>query len=199
MWCVYIIISLISLASIAWVSFSIPKTVQHHSHCWFSLLLGIVFDTYVCVGHPPICRVLFSVPIIVRTHSLRHHPYCWVSFSIPMLACNAPLWSGCLSLLPGIVFDTHHPEPAPLHYAGIVFNTYGYLMTSSSCRVLFSILWLYGGDTCIDSFPIAGYCFRYLSICVSSLSSITQVSKTIPMRKRITIVVFRRVLYRVSV
>lgn len=83
----------------------------------------------------------------------------WVSFSIPMLACDAPLWSGCLSLLPGIVFDTHHSEPAPLHYAGIVFDTYGYLMPPpmpgivfdtqdyvvvfyscfSCCRVLFSI------------------------------------------------------------
>ena len=91
MQCVYIIISLISLASIAWVSFSIPKIVWEYLHCYFS--------------------------------------YCRVSFAIPMLACDAPLWSGCLSLLPGIVFDTHIGVECLLNYACV----------SHFRRVLFSI------------------------------------------------------------
>lgn len=111
--------------------------------------MGIVFDTY---GY-----LIFSLPL----PSL----LCWVSFSIPMLACNAPLWSGCPSLLPGIVFDTHQP-------------------------------------VLVSSPPSHRYRFQYPRLCriIHIADSLYYwVSFSIPMRRWITIGVFRRVLCRVSV
>lgn len=130
--------------------------------------MGIVFDTY---GY-----LIFSLPL----PSL----LCWVSFSIPMLACNAPLWSGCPSLLPGIVFDTHQPvlvSSPPSHRYRFQYPRLcgGILLLLFYCRVSFSIpinlCWfpplhhigiVFNTQDCVESFTLpilstTGYRFRY--------------------------------------
>lgn len=134
--------------------------------CLLSLLfyyIGIVFNTRV---YP----IFFHFPPCVRYR-----------FRYPRLCNIIPI---VISLPLGIVFDTQQPEPAPLHYAGIAFNTYvgaeyplDYADVSHFRRVLFSIPI---NLSLLLSPPSCRYRFRY------------------PMCKCAIIGVFRRVLCRVS-
>ena len=134
---------------------------------------GIVFDTYD--------YLIFSLPL----PSL----LCWVSFSIPMLACNAPLWSGCPSLLPGIVFDTHQPvlvSSPPSHRYRFQYPRLcgGILLLLFYCRVSFSIPIIL--SQLLSSPPSHRYRFQYPRLCriIHIADSLYYwVSFSIPMRR----------------